>query len=155
MRSTSLALFAMFLAASTASAQQPQSSPTSTEATPIAGIDETALTGSARATKVIGAKVYAGDTTVGQIEDVLVDLDRRTVTALVLSVGGFLGVGEKLVAVPVDQVKVGKEARFTTDLSRDQLSARQPSTLKRSDRLRRADQRDIVLGPGFGAGPPA
>lgn len=122
MRSTSLALFAMFLAASTASAQQPQSSPTSTEATPIAGIDETALTGSARATKVIGAKVYAGDTTVGQIEDVLVDLDRRTVTALVLSVGGFLGVGEKLVAVPVDQVKVGKEARFTTDLSRDQLS---------------------------------
>ena len=68
----------------------------------------TCLSGSARATKVIGAKVYAGDTTVGQIEDVLVDLDRRTVTALVLSVGGFLGVGEKLVAVPVDQVKVGK-----------------------------------------------
>ena len=116
-----MSLFAMFLAASTASAQQPQSSPTNIEATPIAGIDETALTGSARATKVIGAKVYAGDTTVGQIEDVLVDLDRRTVTALV-SVGGFLGVGEKLVAVPVNQVKVGKEARFTTDLSRDQLT---------------------------------
>ena len=72
---------------------------------------------------MIGAKVYAGDTTVGQIEDVLVDLDRRTVTALVLSVGGFLGVGEKLVAVPFGvKVKVGKEARFTTDLSRDQLT---------------------------------
>ena len=46
----------MFLAASSPSAQQPQSSPTSTEATPIAGIDETALTGSARATKVIGIR---------------------------------------------------------------------------------------------------
>ena len=124
MRSTTFALFAIFLAASTASAQQPQSetSPTGTGATPIPGIDDAALKGSARVTKVIGAKVYGGDTSIGQIEDVLVDLDRRTVTALILSVGGFLGVGEKLVAVPVDQVKVGKEARFTTDLSRDQLT---------------------------------
>jgi sporulation protein YlmC with PRC-barrel domain len=124
MRSAIFAFFAMFLAASTATAQQPQSeiSTTGTGATPIPGIDDATLTGSARVTKVIGAKVYAGDTTIGQIEDVLVDLERRTVTALILSVGGFLGVGEKLVAVPVDQVKAGKEARFTTDLSRDQLT---------------------------------
>ena len=42
--------------------------------TPIAGIDEAALTGSARASKLIGSKVYKGDTSIGQIEDVLVDL---------------------------------------------------------------------------------
>jgi Zn finger protein HypA/HybF involved in hydrogenase expression len=51
---------------------------------------------------------------VGQIEDVLVDLNRSNVVAVVLSVGGFLGVNNKLVAVPVNQIKVGTEVRFTT-----------------------------------------
>ena len=35
---------------------------------------------------------------------VLVDLDHTTVTAVILSVGGFLGIGDKLVAVPVNQI---------------------------------------------------
>ena len=77
---------------------------------------------SARASKLIGSKVYKGDTSIGQIEDVLVDLDHATVTAMILSVGGFLGIGDKLVAVPVNQIKVGSEAKFTTDLTKDQLS---------------------------------
>ena len=37
--------------------------------------DSTALARSARASKVIGSKVYEGDTAVGQIEDVLFSLD--------------------------------------------------------------------------------
>ncbi len=90
--------------------------------TPIGNLDDTALGGSARASKLIGSKVYKGDTSIGQIEDVLVTLDRATVTAVILSVGGFLGIGNKLVAVPVNQIKVGSEAKFTTDLTRDQLS---------------------------------
>ena len=52
----------------------------------------------------------------------LVELDRATVPAVILSVGGFLGVGEKLVAIPVSQIKVGSEAKFTTDLTKDQLA---------------------------------
>jgi hypothetical protein len=40
-----------------------------------------------------------------------------------LSVGGFLGVGEKLVAVPVTQIKVGAEAKSTTNLPKEQMSA--------------------------------
>ncbi len=76
-------------------------------ATPIAGIDEAALAGSPKASKLIGSKVYKGDTSIGQIEDVLVDLDHGTSTAFILSLGGFLGIGEKLVAVPVSQIKVG------------------------------------------------
>ena len=91
-------------------------------ATPIAGIDNAALAASARASKLIGSKVYQGDSTIGQIEDILVDLDRSTLVALVLSVGGFLGVGEKLVAVPVNQIKVGTEAKFTTDLTKEQIA---------------------------------
>jgi sporulation protein YlmC with PRC-barrel domain len=125
MRNTRFAIIAMFLVLNTAHAQQRQSdSPTRAQATtPIAGINDAALAGSARASKLIGSKVYHGDTSIGQIEDVLVDLDHATVVAVILSVGGFLGIGDKLVAVPVDQIKVGKEARFTTDLTKDHLSS--------------------------------
>jgi hypothetical protein len=90
--------------------------------TPIAGIDDAKLAGSARASKLIGSNVYKGDTSLGQIEDVLVDLHHATSTAFVLSIGGFLGIGKKLVAVPVDQSKVGSEARIMTDLTEAQLA---------------------------------
>jgi sporulation protein YlmC with PRC-barrel domain len=91
--------------------------------TPIAVIDEAALAGSARASELIGSKVYKGDTSIGQIEDVLVDLDHGTSTAFILSLGGFLGIGKKLVAVPVNQIKVGSEANFMTDLTEAQLAS--------------------------------
>jgi sporulation protein YlmC with PRC-barrel domain len=124
MRTTTFAVVAMFLAVTTAHAQTPSDSSTKAQATtPIAGIDKAALAGSARASKLIGSKVYKGDTSIGQIEDVLIDLDHATVTAVILSVGGFLGIGDKLVAVPVNQIKVGSEARFTTDLTREQLAS--------------------------------
>jgi PRC-barrel domain len=57
----------------------------------------------AKGQKLISSKVYMGDTAIGQIEDLLVALDQATVTAVILSVGGFLGIGDKLVAVPVKQ----------------------------------------------------
>ena len=125
MRSTTAALFVTVLIFGTAHAQQPQgAAPTRAQATmPIAGIDEAALVQTARASKLIGSKVFNGDTSIGHIEDVLVDFDRSSVAAVILSVGGFLGLGEKLVAVPVNQIKVGKEARFTTDLTKDQLAS--------------------------------
>lgn len=125
MRIITFAVFATFVAVTTAHAQQTQSG-TSIKAqatTPIAGIDHAAMVGSARASKLIGSKVYKGDTSIGQIEDVLVDLDHATVTAVILSVGGFLGMGDKLVAVPVNQIKVGSEAKFTTDLTKEQLAS--------------------------------
>ena len=90
---------------------------------PIAGVDDAALARSARASKIIGSKVYKGDTSIGQIEDVLVDLNHGTTAAVILSVGGFLGMGDKLVAVPVTAVKVGSEAKFTTDLTKEQLTS--------------------------------
>jgi sporulation protein YlmC with PRC-barrel domain len=127
MRTAPFAAFAMFLAVTAAHAQQTPSSDTSSNkapaTTPIAGIDDAALAGSARASKLIGSKVYQGDTSIGQIEDVLVDLDHATLTAVILSVGGVLGLGNKLVAVPVNQIKVGSEAKFTTDLTKEQLTS--------------------------------
>jgi sporulation protein YlmC with PRC-barrel domain len=114
----------VFLSVATAHAQQSQpNNPAKPQATtPILGIDDPALAGSARASKLIGSKVYTGDTSIGQIEDVLVTLDHATVTGVILSVGGFLGIGDKLVAVPVKQIRVGPEARFVTDITKEQLA---------------------------------
>ena len=126
MKTLTCAVFAMLVSIPVAHAQQAQSeNPTSSPqpTTPTAGIDHAALAGSARASKLIGSKVYHGDISVGQIEDVLVDLNHANLIAVILSVGGFLGVGDKLVAVPVTQIKVGPEAKFTTDLTREQMTA--------------------------------
>lgn len=112
-------------------AQQPQPGPTppptppATQQQPAPGlVDENSLTGtSARASKLIGAKVYRGADSVGEIKDVLVDLDHATVPAVILSISGLLGMNEKLVAVPPAMIKVGKEAHFTVDFTEDQLKA--------------------------------
>jgi sporulation protein YlmC with PRC-barrel domain len=127
MKATSV-IFALILLNTTAHAQTPKSdsSGTTQETTPISGIDEAAYAGSARASKLIGSKVYKGDTTIGSIEDVLVNLDDSHVSAVILSVGGFLGMGDKLVAIPVSQLKIGSEAKFATDLTKEQL-ARAPA----------------------------
>jgi hypothetical protein len=125
MKTVTCAVIAVFLAGAPAHAQQMQGggSITAQAALPIPGIDDAGLAGSARASKLIGSKVYKGDTSIGQIEDVLVDLDHASVTAVILSVGGFLGVGDKLVAVPVGQIKVGNEAKFTSELTKEQLTS--------------------------------
>ena len=46
-----------------------------------------------------------GDNKIGEIQDVLVDREGK-VAALIIGVGGFLGIGEKDVAVPFNAVKV-------------------------------------------------
>ena len=123
MKATTSAMFALVLAATAAHAQsQSDSSGKTQETTPISGIDEAAYAGSARASKLIGSKVYKGDTSIGSIEDVLVNLQDSHVSAVILSVGGFLGMGDKLVAIPVSQLKVGSEAKFATDLTKEQLA---------------------------------
>jgi hypothetical protein len=40
--------------------------------------------------------------------------EQARLSAAILSVGGFLGMGDKRVAVALDQIRVGPEARFTT-----------------------------------------
>ncbi len=58
-----------------------------------------------RASKVLGSSVVneAGDT-VGKIDEIIVGPDGKA-PFVVLSVGGFLGVGDKLVALPYEQMR--------------------------------------------------
>jgi len=60
-----------------------------------------------RTSKVVGASIYNDQNqSIGSIDDVLMsDSDHKAGTA-VLSVGGFLGMGAKLVSVPFDQLKI-------------------------------------------------
>jgi sporulation protein YlmC with PRC-barrel domain len=53
-----------------------------------------------RGSKLVGLKIYGSDNqAIGDVNEILVD-DQGTVAAVVIGVGGFLGVGEKDVAVP-------------------------------------------------------
>jgi sporulation protein YlmC with PRC-barrel domain len=58
-----------------------------------------------RASKLIGATVYnEQDEKVGSIDDLIITPD-RSLSYAILSVGGFLGLGGRLVAIPVDQIR--------------------------------------------------
>lgn len=60
-----------------------------------------------RVSKVVGSSVYNDQNqSIGSIDDLLMsDRDHKAATA-VISVGGFLGMGSKLVSVPFDQLKI-------------------------------------------------
>lgn len=75
---------------------------------------------------LIGAKVKnAAKETVGSVEDVYLDA-KGTVDSVVVSVGGFLGVGSKNVAVKWSDLKVGRDGKdllLMTDWTKDSLKA--------------------------------
>ncbi|KAB1078546.1 PRC-barrel domain-containing protein [Methylobacterium soli] len=65
--------------------------------------------GAIRASKLIGLPVTGQDhVKVGSIEDVLVD-DNGRVLAVLIGVGGFLGIGEKRVAVPYQDLALNTD----------------------------------------------
>ncbi len=60
-----------------------------------------------RASKMVGASVYNDQNqSIGSIDDVLMGDSSHKADTVVISVGGFLGMGSKLVSVPFDQLKV-------------------------------------------------
>jgi sporulation protein YlmC with PRC-barrel domain len=80
-------------------------SPSATTAAPVAPSDASSLKGSWRTSKLVGLNVYNdSNESLGSINDLLTDKS-GDIKAVVIGVGGFLGVGEHLVAVPLDKVK--------------------------------------------------
>jgi sporulation protein YlmC with PRC-barrel domain len=101
------------LLATVAFAQQPSTSPDSTKMAPAAASDTSSspssFQGNWRASKVVGLSVYNDkNESVGSINDLLTDKNGK-ITAVVIGVGGFLGVGEHLVAVPFEKVRFSTE----------------------------------------------
>jgi len=57
-----------------------------------------------RASKIVGTTLTnEANETVGKIDDLVIRSDDRVVVAIV-SVGGFLGMGDRLVAIPYDSI---------------------------------------------------
>jgi hypothetical protein len=80
-----------------------------------------------RGSKLIGAIVYGPDNaSIGSINDVLIGNDTK-VRAVVIGVGGFLGVGEKNVAVPLESLNITRKPdssaidKITVSYSKDDL----------------------------------
>jgi hypothetical protein len=58
-----------------------------------------------RSSRIVGATVYNDrDERIGTVDDLIIGQDGR-ISEAVLSVGGFLGIGAKLVAVPYGQLR--------------------------------------------------
>lgn len=58
----------------------------------------------------------------GKIEDLVIDPNTARVDYAVLSFGGFLGVGDKLFAVPLEAMKMSpEEKRFILDVDKERL----------------------------------
>lgn len=82
----------------------------------------------ALASNMVGLDVYnAGNENVGEIEDLVFDASKNT-KGIVLSVGGFLGIGSKYVVVDPAAVTVrydegGKQWKASMNATKDQLNA--------------------------------
>lgn len=76
-----------------------------------------------RASKLIGAPVYnEQDERVGSIDDLIVSPD-RSISYAVVSVGGFLGIGKRLVAIPVEQLRDEKGKLILPGATKEALKA--------------------------------
>ena len=79
-----------------------------------------------RTSKLVGSKVYNNaDENIGSIEDIILKPD-GSMDEVVLSVGGFLGMGDKYVAVPFSDLKFtrdGSSLKIVTLATKDSLKA--------------------------------
>lgn len=115
------------------------------DSTETAAIDRSTLkevaSGDIRAEELVGTTVYgANDANVGEIGDVILTQDGKA-DAVIIDVGGFLGMGEKEVAVGMDKLafmtdKDGNKYLYTT-FSKEQLDA-----AKAYDKATWAEKRD-------------
>ena len=107
-KSMTAGLIGSALLASVAFAQTPTAT-TDRANTPPAAASESAFQDNWRASKVVGVSVYNDNNeSLGSINDLLMDKSGN-IKAVVVGVGGFLGVGEHLVAIPFDKIKFVNE----------------------------------------------
>lgn len=76
-----------------------------------------------RASQVMGLDVKsAADETIGEVEDLVLDMKDGEILAVIISSGGFLGVADTLSAVPVSALRYDETAKaFKTRLTKEQL----------------------------------
>jgi sporulation protein YlmC with PRC-barrel domain len=97
------------LLATAAFAQTPTATTDRANMAPVTASDSASYQGNWRASKLVGLSVYNDNNeSLGSINDLLTDKSGN-IKAVIIGVGGFLGVGEHLVAVPLDKIKFVNE----------------------------------------------
>ena len=103
------------------------------------------------ATSIIGSTVSSPtDENLGDVNDIILASDGSPF-ALVVGVGGFLGIGEKNVAISYDAIKTSTDAdgklKLTLDTTKEELDAAPAFTtvamLKQQQQLDNADQNGL------------
>ena len=133
----SVAVLTLLLGATAASAQTtvPQQRPTPTVPStsevpkaPVAGQIVVQEANTILAKDLIGQTVLAPDKAkIGSISDLILSKDGKTVEGFVIGVGGFLGIGEKSVALKLDRLQIAHDAQsggllLTMDAKKDELA---------------------------------
>jgi sporulation protein YlmC with PRC-barrel domain len=80
-----------------------------------------------RVYRLIGSKVVDPEgQTIGKVDDLLLDRDQKMV-AVIVSVGGFLGIGSKSVALPASRVDIsqayGDQRLVKIDATKEELAS--------------------------------
>jgi sporulation protein YlmC with PRC-barrel domain len=104
--------------ATAAFAQTPTTTADRAAPAPVAASDAT-FNGDWRASKMVGLNVYNdSNESIGSINDLLTDKSGN-IKGVVIGVGGFLGMGTHLVAVPFDKVKFVSEPVVTASAANE------------------------------------
>jgi sporulation protein YlmC with PRC-barrel domain len=117
------------LLATVAFAQTPTTTTDRANMAPASASDSSSFQGNWRASKVVGLSVYNDNNeSVGSINDLLMDKGGN-IKAVVIGVGGFLGVGEHLVAVPMDKIKfVNEPVAYSSAAGSSNATGTRPSS---------------------------
>ena len=91
-------------------------------ATPALAADNMQSADEYRTSKIVGSNVYNGaNEKIGTVEDIVLKAD-GSMDEVVLSEGGFLGIGEKFVSMPFSDLKLSRDGdavKVTTDGTKD------------------------------------
>ncbi|GEP53827.1 PRC-barrel domain-containing protein [Reyranella soli] len=138
----------------TTPAQPSSPAPTATPADRTVSTGDFNAKGDMAASALIGTKVRnANKESIGKIDDIYLDKDAK-VTDVVISVGGFLGVGSKDVAVKWSDITFAQEDNsvvLTTSLTKDALIALPDYT--KTDRRKPAPPETATAPPARPAPP--
>ena len=126
-KTTMTAAFAVMLAAAMPMAYGQTTTTTTTTHTSASA--NHMMPGQIRLTQMTGATVYdIQNQKIGDVKDVILDRNGQ-VAEVVLDVGAFLGMGGKLVAVSMNDMKVtfddNNKPKFAVDMTKDQLKSAQ------------------------------
>ena len=99
----------------------PNTQETDMEKIAILEVDVKVVAEGQRASIIIGSYVYnSADENIGFVDDLMIGED-NCVGYAILSVGGFLGLGSRLVAVEFDSLEFGEDRFYLPSATREEL----------------------------------